>query len=417
MAKTKTKNKSGSGRSLLHGTQATATRPNPRSSTSQTSTEDLLTQATNLLEQSQPELALPLVDEALKRLEAEHRLDQDIDELLQTAAEGKQTFPQALVLGANVNLALGDSETARIQFQKATSIDPDGALISAEPWLWLSQLCERGGKESIQYFEKGVEVLRNQIEALTESESMEDEHTQQVVDDRRAKLAEALCGMTEVYMTDLSWEVDAEERCEQLVTEAVAVCPERLSAGVLQTLANVRISQERMDEARKILAASMSVWKDLPAEIEDPAKPDFATRVQLTRLLMEVEAETDALFVLDGLTREDDQSVECTYLGGWCHVLLSQRSSLSTEDREKHVEQARIWLGRCLKLYKLQQYEDDRLQAHALELVEELNKQLNIDDDDEEWEDEDDGEDDVDGETELEIGLNGEGDHEDVEMT
>ncbi|RMZ80415.1 hypothetical protein DV737_g2968, partial [Chaetothyriales sp. CBS 132003] len=321
MAKTKThshsRNKSAAkGDSVLHSPNARIKSKNaPRP------IEDLLTEAASLLEQSQPDLALPLAEEALRRLEAERAQPQgvaSIDSLLQLAAQGKATLPTALTVAADIQLAAGNVEAARTRFEKAVQIDPDGALVSADPLLWLAQLCEDGGKTSISYFDKGCDVLRNEIEVLQESVRTEDqdEEGERVLDERRAKLAEALCGMAEVYMTDLSWEEDAEARCEAYVTEAIAICPERLGAGTLQTLASIRISQQRTEDAREALRRSVSLWKDIPAEVEDDARPDFATRVSLARLLMEVQAEAEALEVLEWLVREDDESVECWYLGG-----------------------------------------------------------------------------------------------------
>lgn len=413
MAKTKTKphsraKSSSKPDSILHSTDAHV------KSSSRRSIEELLTEAASLLEQSQPDLALPLAEEALNRLEAERLSKQEptTDDLLQLAAQGKPTLPTTLTLAAEVHLALGDAHSARTRFEKAVTIDPDGALVSADPWLWLAQLCEQGGNKSIVFFEKGCDVLRNEIEVLQESMIENDQEGISILAERRSQLADALCGMTEVYMTDLSWETDAEQRCETLVTEAVTVCPEGLSAGVLQTLASVRISQQRVDEARAALKRSLAIWKDIPSEVEDEARPDFATRVSLSRLLMEVDCEVDALGVLEGLVKEDDQSVECWYLGGWCQVLMGDKP---VTDQTKLLEQAKAWIDNCLRLYKVQEYEDDRLQEHALELKQKLNNELGIEGDDDAWEDED--EEDLDGEDlEIEDEMNGHARDEDVEM-
>ena len=203
MAKTKTKshNRSKSSSkhdSVLHGTDAhIKTKP------TQKPIEDLLTEAASLLEQSQPDLALPLAEEALRRLEAERAqssVQPTIDDLLQLTAQGKPTLPITLALAADIYLAVGDSDAARKRFEDAVRIDPDGALVSADPLLWLAQLSDEGGKESILYFEKGCDVLRNEIEVLQESVVEADEEGQHALDERRAKLADALCGMTEVYM-------------------------------------------------------------------------------------------------------------------------------------------------------------------------------------------------------------------------
>lgn len=417
MAKTKTKSRSNS-KDILRSTNTPLVKSTV--SKSQRPLEELLSEASELLEKSQPEQAWPLAQEALRRLEADKSAYANVDTMLQSAAQEKPTFPVALVLGADISLALGDVDKARAQYELAVKIDPNGALVSAEPYLELAQLCEEGGSKSIEYFDKAIEVMRNELDVLDDEDAVAVEEMREIIDIRRSKVADALCAMAEVYMTDLSWEVDAEQRSDQLVTEAVAICPEAFSAGVLQTLASVRISQERVEEARKVLAQSLALWKDIPAGMEHPSRPDFATRVSLVRLLMEVEDEQHAIPVLEGLIKDDDQSVEAWYLGGWCHVLLSKKPQIEEEVKIKETTQAREWLATCLRLFRIQQYEDEPLRQHAEELLRELNKSLNLPHGDNEWEDtdEDDKDDDLD-EEDVEIDANdvGRQDDEDVEMT
>lgn len=377
MGKTKTKSRSNS-KDILRSANAPLVKSSIPSQ-SQKSTEILLEEAATHLEHSQPEQALPLIQEALKRLEADKAAYADIDTLLKAAAQEKATFPQALTLGGDICLALGDVDKARVQFELAVQIDPNGALISAEPYLQLAQLCEDGGKKSIYYFDKAIEVMKNEIEVL--DEQMDIEGTQEVLDSLRSSIADALCGMTEVYMTDLSWEPDAEQRCEQFVTEAVALS--ETNVGVLQTLASLRISQERFEEAKQALAQSLSIWQSMA--LDSPQRPEFATRVILVRLLMEVEMESEAMSVLEGLVKEDDQSVEAWYLGGWCHLLLSQKEGVSESDKSTQIEASRTWLVACLKLYDKLEYEDVKLHKHAQELIQQLNHELG----DDEWETDD----------------------------
>lgn len=197
-----------------------------------------------------------------------------------------------------------------------------------------------------------------------------------------------------------SWEEDAESRCESLITEALMVNPN--APEVLQTLASIRISQQRMDDARAALSRSLNIWKDLSPE--DPTVPEFAIRISLSRLLMEVGMELEALEVLERLILEDDQSVEAWYLGGWCLQLLAEKKE-APKDEEAETEESpeskrlaslvasREWLKQSLKLYDLIQYEDERLKEHAIELIQEMNKELGEDmDDDSNAEDGEDGE-------------------------
>lgn len=195
-------------------------------------------------------------------------------------------------------------------------------------------------------------------------------------------------------LTTARWEEDAESRCEALITEALQVNPN--APEVLQTFASIRISQLRTDEARSALSRSMELWKELPPE--DPTVPEFAIRISLSRLLMEVGMELEALEVLERLILEDDQSVEAWYLGGWCLNLLAEKQE-APKDEEPEQETpeskrlaslvaSREWLKQSLTLYDTVQYEDERLKEHALELVTTMNKELpeDIDEEDKEGE-------------------------------
>ncbi len=179
------------------------------------------------------------------------------------------------------------------------------------------------------------------------------------------------------------WEEDAEARCENLVTEALLVAPN--TPEPFQTLASVRISQVRLQEAKAALSRSMELWIDLPPE--DLRVPDFPTRISLSRLLMEAEMEEEALEVLERLVGEDDSSVEAWYLGGWCLFLMSERRNGEGQDEARTVgdkdedpralrSSSREWLHNSLKLFELLYYEDDRLREHALELVSGLDAEL-----------------------------------------
>lgn len=201
-----------------------------------------------------------------------------------------------------------------------------------------------------------------------------------------------------VMLTVTRWEEDAESRCEYLVTEALKATPR--APEVLQTLASIRISQLRTDDARDALTRSLAIWKDLPPD--DLTIPDFATRISLTRLLMEVSMELEALEVLERLILEDDQSVEAWYLGGWCLHLLAEKQQAPLdaeadespeEKRQASLVASREWLKQSLALYEVLQYEDERLKEHANELVQEMNKELGEEMEEEEGEEGEDWED------------------------
>ncbi|KAI4265749.1 MAG: hypothetical protein L6R38_009203 [Xanthoria sp. 2 TBL-2021] len=361
-------------------------RPTHRT-TPKESADELAAKASALLQTSQADEALPIALKALKQLKKE-------DDGLRT-----NSLP-TLNLLAEINLELGNVDEAREYFSHAFQLDPDGLIPESqgggvEKFLWLAQLSEDGGNDSVAWFQKAITVLRIEISSTSESA---------LKVQRNRKLAAALCSVIEIYMTDLSWEPDAESRCESLITEAILIAPE--SPETLQTLANVRISQERIDEAKKALADSMALWKELPSG--DEGAPDFPTRISLARLLMEVGMEKDAMEVLERLTEEDDTSVEAWYLGGWCAYLTAERSQSVSKsatngsgtkvaqdsEYEASLMSSRDWLQNSLRLYESQDYEDLRLRDHAAELIHDLDAQLGGTNEEEEEEEEDAAEDD-----------------------
>jgi tetratricopeptide (TPR) repeat protein len=336
--------------------------------------ESLLVESATLLATSQPEEALVAAKRALALLQP-------------TPDPTTESLPALNILG-EIHVELGDPDSARAVFLAAAALDEDGTLDGAEKFLWLAQLDEEGGAESVRWFEKGIEVLKMEIGEL-EAKLANKVDVAEALEEKRIKMANALCGTAEVYMTDLSWEEDAEARCEAAVTEALLVAPS--SPEPLQTLASIRISQVRVEDAQSALKRSMELWREL--DPDNPKVPDFSTRISLSRLLMEAELEDEAIEVLERLVGENDESVEAWYLGGWCLHLLAQKPQVAeqAETATSLLRASRDWLDNCLKLYNLLDYEDDRLKDHADELVKSLNDTLgpSTGEEEEDWEDAD----------------------------
>lgn len=349
--------------------------PNGHSKMPSETPEQLYASAVSLVETSRPEDALRQAQKLWKAVQ-----NQTVTAQL-----------PALNLLGEISVELGAGAEAQKYFEAAVKLDPDGRIPEAqgggaEKFLWLAQLCEEGGAVSVRWFEQGVQALKMEIAALESGaiRGLDEEESLMLRVEKKRKLANALCGIVEVYMTDLSWEEDAEARCESLVTEAMTV-EDETSPEVLQTLASVRLSQTRLEDAQSAMKRSLETWNDL--DPEDPAVPDFPTRISLARLLMEAEMEDDAMDVLDRLVSEDDQSVETWYLGGWCLHLQAEKTKNTLQSNGAQngeyamqvravMKSSREWLSMSLKLYDLQDYEDDRLHDHAKELVEDLNANL-----------------------------------------
>ena len=201
--------------------------------------EELYTLATECLEQLDFEQAQTHAEALLTLV--------DPDLAAKTSTKPQPLALPALNLLGEISIELGAEDKAREYFSLAVTGDPDGSVAEeagggAVKFLWLAQLSEEGGFDSVQWFEKGVSALKAQITALEAGKSIVSaEETQILLEDKRERVANALCSVAEIYMTDLSWEEDAEQKCEALSTEALLFAPEDPS--VLQTLASIRLSQ------------------------------------------------------------------------------------------------------------------------------------------------------------------------------
>ncbi len=344
----------------------------------------LLSDATLKLQQGDAEAASKIAKTALEHV----------------GADGRYAGACSSLLG-QIHVELGDIDEARRYFLQAVEADEDDTLPDEtsggpEKFLWLAQLSEDGGQDSVTWYERGAAALRKQIQTLTDGLAnlpQTRDLQEAVISEKKRKLADALCAVVEVYMTDLSWEEDAEQRCEALVTEACLMAPDMPETW--QTVANVRISQARAEDARAALDRSLDLWKDLPPD--DPAIPPFPTRVSLVRLLAEVAMEETAYEVADRMLQEDDTSVEVAYLGGFALYALGERRKAQAaggdESWKNSWRSSRGWLSNCLGLFEAQEYEDEQLGEHAKELLESIKAELGeAEGDDDGWEDVDDGE-------------------------
>ncbi|KYK55498.1 hypothetical protein DCS_07461 [Drechmeria coniospora] len=332
---------------------------------------------------------------------------------LETTGPGGDFELRSLNLLGILHVETGDVDDAQAFLERAVKLDEHGIVDEKvgggpEKFLLLAQLSEEGGQDSVRWFDRGASTLRKQIQDLTDLASRTAEQ-QTSLEEKQQKLGGVLCAVAEVYMTDLSWEEDAESRCEALVTEAMMIAPS--SPETWQTVANVRISQERLEEAKGALKRSLELWQSLPPE--HPMIPEFATRVGLARLLLETGMEDEALKVLERLVTDDDQSVESWYLGGWCLYMAGEKQrdagvaaeTQNGEDWKTTWSTARKWLAQCLKLYAALDYEDEPLGEHAVELFQNINKALGemAEGEEENWDDSGDDDDGEDGDEDEEM--------------
>lgn len=123
-------------------------------------------------------------------------------------------------------------------------------------------------------------------------------------------MAAVYCSLAELYMTDLCLQPEAESRCEEYVQAALDISPEDYEA--YQTMASMRMSQSRVEEAAEAMGRSLELWTAIP--FEHPEYPSYEFRLVAARLLIEMGSMDVAQSILESLSVEDDEILEVWYL-------------------------------------------------------------------------------------------------------
>lgn len=200
--------------------------------------------------------------------------------------------------------------------------------------------------KSVEWYQSGIKDLKLQIDNLP-SDSPEKQ-------DLTRHYSNALCALTELYMTDCCDDVDAEARCVEYMTLALQTDP--TNPEVYSTNASVLLSQSRPQDARGQLEKGMDLWfveaeADKPV-ILDPSWPSFDSRLALSKLLIEVSAFERALGIIETCQAENDEDGEVWYLFGWCYWSMSQEDGCRDEERNGLVMDAKECLERIVEVFE-----------------------------------------------------------------
>ncbi|KAF5377349.1 hypothetical protein D9757_007995 [Collybiopsis confluens] len=290
---------------------------------------------------------------------------------IQRILEQQPSHTQAKEMLGVVQLEMGDIDAAKQTFTSLLSPNPDAP--SPPPpsaHLYLAQICDDDPKSALQHYQSAVELLSAQVkgkERTGNNESNDDEM------EAKSNIVRALIGQVEIWMDpsyDLCFAPEAEKTCEDLLGSALQVDPDNSEA--LQSLASVRMSQQRPEDAKVCLEKAWSAWKDL--DLDDEKVPPIPARLGMVRLFLELSLYSPALLVLHGVMTTDDEEVEAWYLEGWCYCLMAERAkenggTLDDIDWEDLAKDARDRLETCRMLHVHQEHPDKPLLDHTQELI------------------------------------------------
>ena len=253
--------------------------------------------------------------------------------------------PRALETAASLLLENGEMEKAKQCLGRAITVNPNQGHAK---YFSLAQLFS--GEDSLNVYKEGIRILE---ETLPQLDQESDE-----VKEGKKELSSAYCAISELYMTDLCDNPEAEEECTKCAQKCVEIDEKNPEAW--QTKARLHLIKSEFDEARKSLNKSLDLWlpsyiailENRPEEASanfDPVEVCpllYTTRLSTVRMLIELEEWEKASQVLDGLTEEDDEIVDPWYLLGWLNKVRAD-----SEDEEMYLGNARYYLNRAKEVH------------------------------------------------------------------
>ncbi|KAF9357565.1 hypothetical protein BGX34_009301 [Mortierella sp. NVP85] len=267
----------------------------------------------------------------------------------------------ALEAAGSIEVELELFNEAKEHFLECVKIQPNAGY---SKFMYLGQMSEQ--LEAISYFQKGVELMMEERSKMPVDLTKGSDYLA-----LSSKISSALCSMTDIYLTDCCFEPNAESQCETYLAQAVQIEP--ITSEVYQTLASVRLSQQRVDEAKAALAQGLALWLGSTTTEDDDLTPDYETRLALVKLLLETAMYDEAFTVLNGLIEENDQVPDTLYLFGWANFIAAEEveegAPNAEDDKREQLENAREALNACVKLWHATESTDEPMLQHAQELL------------------------------------------------
>ncbi|GAA5969344.1 hypothetical protein JCM11641_007558 [Rhodosporidiobolus odoratus] len=287
----------------------------------------------------------------------------------------------ALEILGTVELELNELEPAREHFLSTIQLASALPDPSPAPHLYLAQLSHTP-QEALQHFASALTIFREKLKAIEQAKLGGDGgagNAEEAEDEGEImrSASRALVGMTELYLTDLCFEPDAEQHCEKYLAQAAELDP--TDAEVYQTLASVRLSQQREEDAKAALNQGWELWRKLDSD--SPLYPPAPSRLTCAKLFLELSSHVPALEILHRLENEDDEDSEVWYLSGWAWWLLGDARGRRPKEGEEEEEtkeecwsEAKLCLENYLKLEERDPASSDPEQmAHVQEILAKLN--------------------------------------------
>lgn len=216
----------------------------------------------------------------------------------------------------SICLELGDFQGGFENIRLSLNLEPE---TTPDRFFAFAQLIP--GREAVEVYEHGLKVY---------ADSCNDR--QEISSEIKRKVSTACCAAAEIFMTDLCDEEDAEVQCSNWLERAVQTDP--MNPEVYRVLADLRMCQQKLEEAREFVLKACQLWtaelEKLMTEESNGEIPSYESRISAAKILIELGQEDlleGAVNLLEQLLKEDDSVLMTWYL--LCFALKQTASNSS----------------------------------------------------------------------------------------
>lgn len=289
----------------------------------------------------------------VRRRAAAQKTQGNFEDAVNVLAEATQRDPENAELVESLAQSLLDAgrpEEAMASFKRAVELQPSKGF---EKYMDLAQLMGNS-LDAVDVWRKGIHVLREEKSCTSDATRVNELIEYEV--SALCSTAESLLGYIE-ESGDQAVADRMDSEVETAICEAIAVAregsPSELEASV--ALANLRLSQGRVDEARVAMERvvyrlrpelqAVEAWSN-DTTTEDDTKlidaleklPPMDVRIAIGKQLVEVEQWPDAVAVLSSVLHECDFNIEVWYMLAISFVQTGDpQSAQAALDSARHV--------------------------------------------------------------------------------
>ena len=200
-------------------------------------------------------------------------------------------------------LNIGNFKGSKKMLEKSINLKPDE---NADKYMDYAQLLE-APIQRVEAYKKAIELYNNNLKKKGKNNENNN-------DDIKESISSAYASIVSLYMTtDLCDDPNAENICENSITEALKYCPDSIDA--LLELSNLRIISNRDNEAKEAMFKILEkIQKIDKGENIDQELPERDILINLSQNFAELKLFKEACYIINILIKKDDEDIESYYL-------------------------------------------------------------------------------------------------------